>query len=54
VVNEHYGRDRIVFKGRVRGRKTLAPGRYAVIVTAALSGAQPSVSKRLSFTITSR
>jgi hypothetical protein len=51
VVGGHKGSDRIVFKGRVRGRKTLAPGHYTVTVIATVTGAKASGPKSLTFTI---
>ena len=47
----HKGSNRIVFTGRVKGRRILAPGRYTLTVSATLAGAMASIPKRISFTI---
>jgi hypothetical protein len=47
----HRGTNRITFKGRVKGRRTLGPGRYTLVLTAAGSGARTSPPSSISFTI---
>ena len=47
----HKGANRIVFKGRVKGRRTLSPGHYALLLIATGSGARISLPSSISFTI---
>jgi hypothetical protein len=51
LASGHKGSNRIVFTGRVKGRRILAPGRYTLTVSATLAGATASIPKRISFAI---
>ncbi len=47
----HAGANRISFQGRISPSKTLAPGRYTVVIVATAADGRHSASSRLSFTI---
>jgi streptogramin lyase len=47
----HPGTNNIVFQGRISGAKTLKPGRYTLVITAANTAGQKSAPQSLGFTI---
>ena len=47
----HAGRNRITFDGRLRQRRSLAPGRYAVVLRATDGAGRHSARRTLRFTI---
>jgi hypothetical protein len=47
----HSGTNTVAFQGRISPKKTLKPGRYTLVITAANSAGARSAPKSLSFTI---
>ncbi len=47
----HDGTNKVAFQGRISSKKTLRPGRYTLVITAADSNGTRSAPKSLSFTI---
>jgi len=47
----HSGTNRVSFQGRISTSKKLAPGAYALVITATNSAGQRSQSRALGFTI---
>jgi hypothetical protein len=47
----HRGSNRFVFRGRVSHARTLRPGRYTVLITAANAFRQRSAPRSLAFTV---
>ena len=47
----HAGSNRVTFQGRVSTTRRLAPGRYALLVTATNAAAEKSIPRGLAFTI---